>query len=284
MTDTTALIITKNEEKNIVDCINSIKSFVSRILVVDSGSTDKTQDLSKELGAEVYFHEFETHAKQRNWAIENLKIQTKWILRIDADERLTPELIKELESLTKLHDDDDVNGITVGAWLYFMGKKLTHGGSRKKKIILFKTGKGAIEDRKMDEHTVLFEGRSIEAKNKFLHYDFKDIDSYVKKLNWYAEREMQDYFETLFGEETSLSNGEIQKVRGKKFGFYYKLPIFLRCKIFFFYQFVLKGNFLNGKEGRMYSFLYHYYYRMLVDAKIYEHQKNNTGFSKLESL
>ncbi|MBQ8404599.1 MAG: glycosyltransferase, partial [Clostridia bacterium] len=103
MADVTAIIITKNEERNIGDCLDSIKIFADRILVIDSGSEDKTQEIARSYGAEVYYHEFETHARQRNWAIDNLNISTKWILRLDADERLTPELCDELEQLMKEH-------------------------------------------------------------------------------------------------------------------------------------------------------------------------------------
>lgn len=285
MADITALIITKDEEKNISDCIASIADFATRILVVDSGSQDQTQSIAESLGAEVYFHEFETHAKQRNWAIDNLNITTQWILRIDADERFTPALCAELEELMAAHADDDVNGFTVEAWLYFMGRRLTHGKGRKRKLIVFKTGKGRIEDRKMDEHTILTEGTSLVVKEKFLHYDYKDLDTYVRKLNWYATREMQDYFDSRLAEAdfSESGNDKISGLRRKKV-MYYRLPMFVRCWVFFLYMFFIKGNCLNGKEGRIYSFLYHFYYRWLVDAKIYEQKKTNKAYDKLTSL
>lgn len=285
MADITAIIITKNEEKNIADCIQSISNFARRILVVDSGSDDRTQEIARELGAEVYYHKFETHAKQRNWAIDNLNIDTKWILRIDADERFTPELCKELEGQMTAHDNDDINGFTIEAWLYFMGKCLKHGKGRKRKLIVFKTGKGRIEDRKMDEHTILLEGTSIPINEKFIHYDYKDLDSYVKKLNWYATREMQDYFDAKFPDKTfSESGNEKISAKRKKKTTYYKAPMFLRCWMFYIYMFFIKGNCLNGREGRIYSFLYHFYYRWLVDAKIYEQMKTNKKYDELSSL
>ena len=284
MADVTAVIITKNEERNLEDCLKSIITFAKRILVIDSGSIDRTQEIAEKYGAEFYFHEFETHARQRNWAIENLNITTKWILRIDADERLTPNLCEELESVMQEHAEDNVDGIAAEAWLFFMGRKLKHGGSRKKKVILFKTGKGAIEDRKMDEHTILYNGVSTEVKEKFLHYDFKNLNEYVKKLNWYAIRELQDYIEVKEGINQDLDNPEIRKIRRKKFGLYYKFPKFLRCWLYFFFVYFFKGNFLNGKEGFVYSFLYHCYYRMLVDAKILEYEKNPQEFEALTSL
>jgi len=285
MADITAIIITKNEEKNIADCITSIQSFAKRILVIDSGSDDKTQDIAKELGAEVYFHKFETHAKQRNWAIDNLNIETKWILRIDADERFTPELCTRLEKEMELHANDSVNGFVLEAWLFFMGKCLKYGGSRKKKLMIFKTGFGRIEDRRMDEHTVLSEGTSIEIKEKFLHYDFKDLTSYINKLNWYATREMQDYFEAKEKNETFHgANKEIIKTRKKKFGLYYRFPMFIRSWLLFIYNYYLRGGFLNGKEGYIYTYLYSRFYRNLVDAKIYEQLKNPNPFEETGDL
>lgn len=81
------------------------------------------------------------------------------------------------------------------AYLYFMGKVMKHGGAQKRKIMLFKTGIGRVEDRKMDEHTILSAGTAVACKEKFIHHDFKDMTFWVNKLNWYATREMQDYFD-----------------------------------------------------------------------------------------
>lgn len=284
MASLTAIILTKNEESNISDCIKSVSGFASRIVVVDSGSDDKTVEIAKELGADVYTHPFENYARQFNWGIDNTGIDTKWTLRLDADERFTPELCEKLEKEMALHEDDDVNGITIEAWLYFMGKCLKHGGGRKRKLMIFKTGIGRIEDRKMDEHTVLSEGTSVFVDEKFLHYDFKDLNTYVKKLNWYATREMQDYFEGNF-EHNSLqnNNAKINKKRNRKKK-YYNAPMFLRCWLYFCYAYFFKGNCLNGKEGFIYSFLYHLYYRILVDAKIYEQMKFPKEFEETGDL
>ena len=284
MTDLTAIILTKDEEKNIAKCIKSIKGFAKRIVVVDSGSTDRTAAIAKKLGADVYVHPFENYARQFNWGIDNTGISTRWTLRLDADERFTPALCKELTQKMKAHENDDVNGFVLEAWLVFMGKCLRHGGSRKKKLMVFKTGIGRVEDRKMDEHTILSEGRSDEVREKFIHYDFKDLSTYVKKLNWYATREMQDYFEDRFPDEGfDGTNKTISSTRAKKTK-YYKAPMFLRCWLYFFYAYLIKGNWRNGKEGFIYSFLYHLYYRMLVDAKIYEQKKYKREFEATGDL
>lgn len=284
MADLTAIILTKNEEKNITDCIQSISGFAKRVVVVDSGSDDATVEIAKKMGADAYVHPFENYSKQFNWGIDHTDIDTKWTLRLDADERFTPELCEKLEKEMELHADDDVNGITLEAWLYFMGKCLKHGGGRKRKLMVFKTGIGRIEDRRMDEHTVLSEGTSVFVEEKFLHYDFKDLNTYVKKLNWYATREMQDYFESNFAHDSLQdNNAKINKKRNRKKK-YYRAPMFLRCWLYFCYAFFFKGNCLNGKEGFIYSFLYHLYYRMLVDMKIYEQMKNPKPFEETGDL
>lgn len=201
MQDVTILILTKNEEKNLALCLESVKGFAKRCVVVDSGSTDRTKEIALEHDADIYENPFVNYATQFNWGLDNTSITTKWVVRLDADERFTHDLCEELEQQMSAHENDDVNGFVLEARLFFMDKELKHGGTRKKKLMVFKNGLGRIENRKMDEHTVLSEGRALDIKEKFLHYDFKDLTSYVKKLNWYATREMQDYMEGMFPKE-----------------------------------------------------------------------------------
>ncbi len=285
MADLTAIILTKNEEKNIADCLKSITNFAKRIVLVDSGSTDRTVEIAKEFNVDIYVHKFENYARQFNWGIDNTDIHTKWILRIDADERFTPELCYECECLMKEHESNNVNGIAMEAWLYFMGKCIKHGGRKKRKIMIFKTGIGRIEDRKMDEHTILSYGESVDTKEKFIHYDFKDINHFIEKMNWYATREMQDYYIYLeHSKKETLSDQSIEKLRKKKFGFYYKFPMFFRSWLLFVYVYIFKLGFLDGKEGFIYHYMYHRWYRCLVDAKIYEQKLNNQPFEETGDL
>ncbi|MCI8412515.1 MAG: glycosyltransferase family 2 protein [Clostridia bacterium] len=287
MADVTFIILTKNEEINLPDCLQSIKDFARRVIVVDSGSTDKTVDIARQYGADVYVHEFENYARQFNWGIDNGDIKTKWIFRLDADERLTSELCAELNTLMIKHAEDDVNGVTMEAWLYFMGKKIRHGCHNKRKLMLFKTGVGRIEDRNMDEHTVLSRGQSVCAKNKFIHYDFKDITHWINKMNWYATREMQDYYEFINGKASDLGRNEdkiVNKTRKKKFGLYYKLPLFTRSRLLFIYNYIFKLGFLDGKIGWIYHYMYHRWYRSLVDAKILEQKLTDRAFEKTGDL
>ena len=284
MADITAIVLTKNEEKNLPDCLKSMKGFARRVVVVDSGSTDSTQAIAREYGAEVLEHPFETHARQFNWALDNAGVATKWVLRLDADERLTPALCRELEGLMDAHAKDDVNGIVMEAWLYFMGRRLAHARNMKRKLMVFKAGLARIEDRNIDEHTVLLRGTSVDAKEKFLHYDFKDMNHYINKLNWYAGREVRDYFDHLNGDSGEGLDDMNRRTRSRKFGFYYRLPMFFRCWLMFVYSYVFRGGFLDGREGFLYHYMYHRFYRTLVDAKIYEHMKQNTPYEALGAL
>ncbi len=274
MADLTAIILTLNEEKNIRECIGSIQGLAKRIVVVDSFSTDGTVEIAKELGAEVIRHEFVNQAQQFIYALETLDIDTQWILRIDADERFTAQSAAELERLTSEHADDDVNGIVVRFEVSFMGKPLRHGGIYPfRKMIVFKKGTAHMENRNMDEHIVLDCGRSVEMKNDCLHQDFKNLTAWVEKHNKYSNREVIDYFNREQSQKGAALHGSAKLKRFVKFKIYYKLPMGLRAKLYYWYRYYLKLGFLDGKEGKIFAFLQAYWYRFLVDAKIYEKKK-----------
>lgn len=287
MADLTAIILTKNEELNIKACIDSIKSIAKRIVVVDSYSTDKTIEIAKELGADVFQHPFEDYAAQFNWAIDNVNIDTKWVYRIDADEVVTPELAEEINKKTEIYaDNDEINGMVMKFKIFFMGKFLKHGGVYPfYNLTIFKFGKGRYEQRKMGEHIVLSEGKSIDLENDCLHYDFKDLSVWISKHNWYSTRETRDYFDTIdnLQIETTLYH-EAEKAKHIRDKVYYKLPLFLRAKLYYIYRYYFKLGFLDGKEGKMYAFLQAYWYRFIVDAKIYECNTLNKRYSETGDL
>ena len=277
MTDLTAIVLTKNEELNIRDCLASIQPLAKRIVVVDSFSADRTAEIAKEFGADVYQHEFVNYSKQFLYGLNETGIDTKWIFRIDADERLTEASRAEIESLCELNMDTDVNGIILRFEVTFLGKKLRHGGIYPfRKLLVFKRGIGTIEDRYMDEHIVLAEGRTVEVKNDSEHHDFKDLAYFIQKHNWYSSREVLDYIENtkLQHEDGRELNHKAGVKRWIKFHIYYKLPMGMRAHLYYWYRYYIKLGFLDGKEGKIYAFMQAYWYRYLVDAKIYEYQKS----------
>lgn len=290
MVDITVVIITKNEEKNLRKCIESFRGIVKRFVIVDSYSTDKTEQLCRSLDSELrtigsrldfYQNEFIDHATQLNWGFANTDITTEWSMRIDADEELMEDLSNEIN--TKLSDlGEELTGVVLRRRVYFMGRWIKHGGRYPELLLrIFRTGKAACEQKIMDEHIVLLEGKSIEFKHDLIDNNTKNLEWWTNKHNWYSNREVLDYQKTVeisTGINTNSINGELTnqaKVkRVVKNKGYYGLPKFLRAHLYFIYRYYIKLGFLDGPEGRIFHFLQAYWYRFLVDAKMYECEKH----------
>ena len=269
--DMTAIVLTKNEERNIANCLESIKGLVSRIVVVDSGSTDRTVEIAQRYHADVYTHRWVHYANQFNWALDNTGIETTWVFRIDADEVVTPELASELREECKRHADDGVSGMEMPFKLYFLGRYLKHGGTYPVwKITVFKYGRGRFEDRAMGEHVVLQKGACIRLKHDCLHHDFKDLSSWIEKHDAYSTRELADYQVRQSAYKMADLQGNAAEAKKMRDGLYYKLPPFIRARLYYWYRYYLKLGFLDGTPGRIYAFLQAYWYRYLVDSKLYE--------------
>lgn len=280
MADITAIILTRNEEKLIGGCIDQLKKVAKRIVVIDSFSDDNTMNILNEKEVEVYQHDFFNYSKQYKYGVEIAKPKTKWIFRIDADEYLTDESANEIERLCNENMNTDVTGIVIRFRNVFMGREMLHGGHYPwKKLSIYKTGFGDIEDRHMDEHIVLSEGKTIETKNDCVHHAFKSLSFLTNKYNWYSTREAMDYFED---KKVNITNASF-KTR-IKMNVYYKLPIGIRSYLFYVYRYYIRLGFLDGKEGKIYAFLQAYWYRFLVDAKIYEHEKLGEKFEPTGKL
>ncbi len=271
MVDMTVIILTKDEEANIKRCIESVQSLAKRIVVVDSGSTDNTVVIAKALGADIYRHPWKHYADQFNWALDNTDIKTKWVFRFDADECMTPELLEEITVACNMHQNDNVHAMMMRYKIFFLGKFLKHGGAYPfLKITIFKPEYGRFEDRALGEHVVMREGNTINLKNDCIHYDFKDLTSFVDKHNKYATRELVDYLDISHGRELKSLYGQPEKARKLRDNFYYKFPLFWRAKLYYWYRYYVKMGFLDGTPGKVFAFIQAYFYRFLVDAKIYE--------------
>lgn len=279
MADLTVITLAYNEEVNLADCLTSVKDIAKRIVVCDSFSTDKTVDIAKEFNADILTHEFYNYASQYIYAEENANIDTKWVLRLDADERLTKEAREEIVKIINENEDTDVSAVDVYYKVSFLGRELKHYPFHK--VILYKYGKAHLENRNMDEHITVSEGRCIVLKNKLIHNDYKGLSAWIDKHNKYSSREVLD----LLGENeeevdlSSLSFATRVK-RFVKFKIYYKLPTGIRSYFYYLFRLFIKGGILDGKEGRIFAFLQAYWYRYLVDAKMYEHQINERDNKK----
>lgn len=280
MLDITAIILTYNEEIHIRRCLENVGKFAKRIIVVDCFSKDKTCEIAKEMGAEVIQHEWPStkYAGQFNWALENAAITTEWVLRLDADEYLMPNLIEELnEKLPKVRDG--INGIILKRRHIFMGKWMKGGIYPVKLLRIFRYKKAICEKRLMDEHIQLLEGESIEFDYDFCDENMHDVSWFCHKHVDYAIREAVDMLDielNLTGAAISDNEKMISpqaEAKRKKKHTYVKKPLFWRSFAYFIYRYFIRGGWKDGKEGFLFAFIQGWWYRTLVDAKIFEVKK-----------
>lgn len=278
MLDITAIILTYNEEIHIRRCLENVKQFAKRIIVVDCYSKDDTCKIAQEMGAEVIEHPWPgNQAEQFNWLIDNVKIQTEWILRLDADEYLMPDLIAELnEKLPSM--DKGVSALSLSRARAFQGKILHHGIVNGIRIVrIFRTGKARCEKRIMDEHLSILEGKTLELKHQFVDDNRMTIGEFTKKHENYASREAALLLDAEFhlSDISTLPQDhgeEVERKRAQK-ARYAKMPLFWRAFAYFVYRYIVKLGFLDGKEGFLWDFLQGWWYRTLVDAKVLEVKK-----------
>jgi len=275
----TVVILTYNEEKNIAECIDSCSDIADRIIVMDNNSSDNTTIIAEKKGATVIKSELLVRDRIR-WILEGDRIKTKWILFLDADERMTPESSIEFRKLCEdYQNDNNVNGIVVRYRPEFIGKILYHGGfSPLKKLRGFKVNTAYYEIAEVDEHFVLKKGSMVYMKNDFIHMDYKGIRTWVDKHTVYAQRAAMDYINKTRGDEVVNYKGLETGARIKRFikyNIYYKLPMGFRAKLFYCYCYYFRLGFLDGKEGRMYAFLHSYWYRYLIDVFVYANEAGN---------
>lgn len=276
MLDLSVIILTYNEELHIRRCLENVLPFAKKVFVVDCFSTDKTKEIASRLGAEVVEHAWPgNQAEQFNWALDNLPISTEWVLRLDADEYLLPELVEELrEKLPTL--PEDVTGIIFNRRHIFMGQWMRRGIYPVKLLRVFRYGKGMCEQRLMDEHIQLTEGRAVEFEHDFCDHNLNNLSWFCHKHVNYAIREAVDLLDIeldLTGATESDNGKEISPqalAKRMKKHKYARQPLFWRSFAYFCYRYFLKGACLDGKVGFIWTFLQGWWYRTLVDAKVYE--------------
>jgi glycosyltransferase involved in cell wall biosynthesis len=274
-----AIILTRNEAVNLPNCLASLQSLNAEIFIVDSGSTDGTVEIAQQFGCQVFQHPWENYAKQLNWALQNLPITTPWIMRLDADERLTPEVAEELKQILP-KTPKDITGYQVKRRVFFMGRWIRHGGYYPTWLLrVWRTGIGTCEQRWMDEHIVLSQGKIANLNHDIIDENQKGLSFWVDKHNRYADREVKDLLTiALEPDDPLLKKGQLSQAsqrRWVKTNLYARSPLFLRAFLYFLMRYTIGLGFLDGIEGLIFHFLQGFWYRFLVDAKIYELQNRN---------
>ena len=271
----TVIVLTRNEARHLERCLASVKDFASRVLVVDSGSTDDTVEIAQRAGAKVMHNPWLNHATQFNFALDQLPEDARWVFRLDADEVVTPQLSAEIiEKIDGL--GSEIGGVLLSRRMSFLGKRIRWGGIFPIRIVrLFRAGRGRCEARWMDEH-IIVDGKTVEFEGEIHDDNLNSLTWWTDKHNAYASREAVDLLNLVYGfkpHETAAnlrSGGQARIKRWLKEAVYSRLPGGLRAFAYFLYRYVLRLGFLDGREGAVFHVLQGFWYRYLVDAKLHE--------------
>jgi len=264
------IILTFNSEKTIEATLESAFRVSDDIHIVDSFSTDKTQEIVRHYGINFVRHEFENYGVQRNWAIDNLDLKYDWELHLDSDERLTDMLVKELNSL-KLVFPDYIYGYYIPRLVHFLGRPIRHGGMFPIwHMRLFRHGHGRCESRQYDQHFYV-KGATSRLANPMIDDHCMSLSEWVCRHNRWAEAEVQELIEpTKNGVIAGRTQGNpVEKKRALR-SFYYRMPLFIRPLFLFLYRYIFRMGFLDGREGLIFFVLQTFWFRFLVDAKLFE--------------
>lgn len=275
MSDLTIIILTFNEELHIQRAIKSAKQVAREVIIVDSYSTDRTLEIADSLGVRILQNPFVNQAQQFQWAMEQGSVNTGWTMRMDADEYLTEELIREIT--TRLPSiSTDVSGVILKRQVHFMGQWIRHGGYYPVHLLrIWRTGHAVIEQRWMDEHTMLTQGTSVTFNHDFIDDNLNSLSWWTAKHNDYATREAIDVLNRKYAfihkedADARVTNAkQAETKRWYKNNLYLKMPLFFRSFLYFQYRYWIRLGFLDGKRGLVWHFLQGFWYRFLVDAKI----------------
>ena len=276
------VILTYNEEIHLPRLLQSIAPLRAATYVLDSGSTDKTLEIAHQYGATIAFHAFENHPRQWDFALKNFDIKTPWTIGLDADQIVTAELLELLAGFKNEQLPAQVNGIYFNRKNYFKGRWIRHGGYFPKYLLkMFRTGVGYSDLHENMDHRFVVSGQTHVWKKGYLieeNLKENDIGFWIDKHNRYSALHAR--------EETERRRGlRVQTIQPSLFGspdqrtaffkkIWWNMPLFARPLIYFLWRYIFQMGFLDGRQGFVFHFLQAYWYRLIVDIKIQEHQEN----------
>lgn len=259
----TVVIPVRNEQVNLPRCLAALTRF-DHIVVVDSSSTDETQDIARKAGAEVLNFEWNgKFPKKRNWLLMNHAPKTDWVLFLDADEIVSDDFVDALITATA---DPDKAGYWLTYTLYFQGKQLRHGVPQRK-LALFRVGSGLFEkidengwsqlDMEIHEHPII-EGEIGEIDIQIDHQDYRGLARFIERHLDYAKWEAKRV--ALLGDLDSPDNANL--TRRQKFK-YKNFDRWWYASVYFIYQYVVKRGIFDGRAGYHYAYYKAWYFRTI---------------------
>lgn len=266
----TVVILTFNEERNIARALDSVVGWADEVHVVDSFSTDGTLAICRSFsGVSVVQHEFEDYGRQWNWALSHLPIETEWVMKLDADERLTPELRRQIEQAVS-GASPEVGAFALWRKFLFMGRWLKHSVGKCYDVRLWRSGRARFEDRSVNEH-LLVEGQVERLSRPLVHEDRKGLSAWVWRHNRYSTLEAEEFFRRREAEPPKVAGKGAALRRFLKSRIWPCVP--LKPLVYFVYIYLFRLGLLDGRAGLTYATLRCFYY-YLIELKKEERRRN----------
>ena len=274
------VILTFNEARNLDATLESVSGWAAAVHVVDSGSTDATVAIARRHGAEVVQHPFDTHARQWQWALETLPLQTEWVLALDADQRLTPELRQSIAAALSERNTTDTgpDGYFVARRQVFRGRWIRHGGYYPKYLLkLFRRSRARLDARELVDHHFIVDGPLAKLRGDLIEDNRNEatIFDWTAKHNRYAALQARQEIEQASEAAVPISSvlaSPDERTRWLKQQ-WRRMPLFVRPVLYVLYRYVIRLGFLDGKEGFIFHVLQGFWYRLLVDINIDESRR-----------
>ena len=277
MPDFSFIILAYNEEIHLPRLFESVKGLNADIFVLDSGSTDATPAICEQYGAKVAVHPFENHPKQWDVALKTFPVSTPWVIGLDADQVVTPELYQQLNTFSDAQYQD-VNGIYFNRKNFFKGSWIKYGGYYPKYLLkMFRYGIGYSDLNENMDHRFIVPGNSIIWKQgHILEENLKEneISFWINKHNRYSDLVAREEIERLQKLRTQTIRPRLMGSPDERIAWFkqiwWRLPRFIRPFLYFTYRMIFQLGILDGKNGILFHFLQGFWFRIIVDVKIEE--------------
>jgi exosortase/archaeosortase family protein len=290
------IILTYNEELHLPRLLRSVAELDAPIFILDSGSTDNTLNIAAEYNAVVLNHAFENHPKQWDFALKNFDIKTPWVICLDADQVVTPELKAKLLNF-KDEDYKDIDGIYFNRKNYFKGRWIKHGGYSPFYLLkMIRFGVGYSDLNENMDHRFIVPGKTVVWKDGYIveeNLKENNIKFWIDKHNRYSDLVAAEEVERMLNLRTQTlkpnfwGSPDERTARFKQL--WWQLPRYTRPILYFIYRMFFQLGILDGREGVIFHFLQAYWFRLIVDVKIdeilkYQHPEKYAGKEPVSPL